>query len=106
MSNAILVFGASGTIGVPLVKALHLRGENVLAASRSGKTIEGAKAVKFEFGTTPDFASLLQGVDRIFLLLATGYPDAVRALAPIIDAAAARNVKRPASGLAARDALS
>jgi len=48
VSNAILVFGASGTIGLPLVKALVQHGENVLAASRSGKAIEGAKGVKFD----------------------------------------------------------
>lgn len=93
MSNSVLVFGASGTIGVPLVKDLLNRGEKVLCASRSGKTMEGAKAVKFEFGSATDYAALLKDVDRIFLLLPTGHPDAVGTLSPVIEAAAARGVK-------------
>src|SRR5512137_71815 len=88
-----MVFGASGTIGVRLVKELINRGEKVLTASRSGKTIAGAKAVTFEFGAATNFEMLLQGVDRIFLLLPTGYPDAVGTLSPMIEAAAARKVK-------------
>jgi len=93
LSNSILVFGASGTIGAPLVKDLLNRGENVQTASRSGKTIEGAKAVRFEFETTTDLEALLRDVGRIFLLLPTGHSDAVGTLSPVIDAAAARKVK-------------
>ncbi len=93
MSNAILVFGASGTIGVPLVHDLLARGESVQTASRSGRTVEGAKGVKFDFGSAADFKTLLEDVNRIFLLLPTGQPDAVGTLSPVIEAAAARKVK-------------
>jgi uncharacterized protein YbjT (DUF2867 family) len=90
--SKILVLGATGHVGRPLVKDLVARGERVKAASRSGKPLEGAEGVVFDI-TKPDFETLFQGVDRLFLLLPTSYIDAEGLLLPIVAAAAARKVK-------------
>ena len=90
--SKILVLGATGHVGRPLVKDLIARGEKVKAASRSGQPVDGAEGVAFDV-TKPDFETLFQGVDRLFLLLPTGYVDAKGLLLPIVAAAAARKVK-------------
>ncbi|WP_421693431.1 SDR family oxidoreductase [Aestuariivirga sp.] len=89
---SILVTGATGHIGRPLVKDLIARGESVKAASRAGKPVEGAEGVAFDIAK-PDFETLFAGVDRLFLLLPTGYVDSKALLLPIVQAAAARRVK-------------
>ena len=90
--SKILVLGATGHVGQPLVKDLVARGEKVKAASRSGKPVGGAEGVVFDV-LKPDFDALFQGVDRLYLLLPTGYVDAKGLLLPIVAAAAARKVK-------------
>jgi uncharacterized protein YbjT (DUF2867 family) len=90
--SKILVLGATGHVGRPLVKDLIARGERVKAASRSGKPVEGAEGVVFDV-LKPDFDTLFQGVERLYLLLPTGYVDAKGLLLPIVAAAAARKVK-------------
>jgi len=90
--SKILVLGATGHVGHPLVRDLVARGETVKAASRSGKPVEGAEGVAFDV-LKPDFDTLFQGVDRLYLLLPTGYVDAKGLLMPIVAAAAARKVK-------------
>lgn len=88
----ILVIGATGNVGRPLVKDLIARGGSVKAASRSGKSVEGAEGVAFDL-LKPDFDRLYDGVDRVFLMLPTGYADSKGLLTPIVKAAAARKVK-------------
>ncbi|WP_263416855.1 SDR family oxidoreductase [Terriglobus albidus] len=93
MSGSVLVFGASGTLGVPVVKGLLEKGERVKAATRGGKAILDAEPVAFEYGAPVDFDALFAGVDRAFLLVPSGYPDAFSLVAPVVDAAAAQKVK-------------
>src|SRR5215475_6782513 len=93
MDGSVLVFGASGTVGTQVVKELLGHGVPVQAASRTGKAMEGAKPVKFDFGVTRDFQTLLQGISGMFLLSPTGHPDSVGTLSPIIAAASARGIK-------------
>jgi len=90
--SKILVLGATGHVGRPLVKDLLARGEVVKAASRSGKPVEGAEGVAFDV-LKPNFETLFTGVDRLYLLLPTGYVDAQGLLLPIVAAATARKVK-------------
>ena len=56
------VFGASGGIGAALAKALAARGDQVLAASRSGKVPQGEGIVPFTCDITEE-ASLASMVD-------------------------------------------
>ncbi|MDQ0346375.1 NAD(P)H-binding protein [Ancylobacter vacuolatus] len=107
MANKILVLGASGHVGQPLVKALLARGENVKAASRGGQPIEGAEGVAFDFAA-PDFATAFDGVDRVFVMLPGGYVNSRELLIPVIEAAAARKVKvvlQTALGVDADDSI-
>jgi uncharacterized protein YbjT (DUF2867 family) len=105
--SKILVIGSTGNVGRPLVRELVARGEAVKAASRSGKPVEGAEGVAFDIAK-PDFDTLFAGVDRMFLMLPSGYSDSKGLLLPIVKAAAARNVKivlQTAFGVNADDAI-
>ncbi|UVD59055.1 SDR family oxidoreductase [Rhizobium sp. Pop5] len=93
MSNKILVLGATGTVGRHVVDGLLAKGETVKAASRSGKPVAGAEGVAFDYARPETFGPAFEGVDRAYVLLASGYVDAKGMLLPVIEAAAARKVK-------------
>ncbi|MCM5558732.1 SDR family oxidoreductase [Pleomorphomonas sp. JP5] len=93
MAGKILVLGATGNVGRPLVKALLARGEAVKAASRSGKPVEGAEGVVFDVADPLTFPSAFEDVDRAFVMLPGGYTEAKALLSPVIEAAATRGVK-------------
>ncbi|WP_026789507.1 SDR family oxidoreductase [Pleomorphomonas oryzae] len=93
MAGKILVLGATGHVGRPLVKALMARGEAVKAASRSGKPLDGAEGVVFDIADPMTFPHAFEGVDRAFVMLPGGYTEAKALLLPIIEAAATRGVK-------------
>ncbi|GLK72847.1 SDR family oxidoreductase [Ancylobacter dichloromethanicus] len=107
MTGRILVLGASGHVGRPLVRDLLARGAAVKAASRSGQSVEGAEGVPFDFAR-PDFAAAFEGVDRAYVLLPGGYVNSRELLTPVIEAAAAREVKvvlQTALGVDADDSI-
>ena len=93
MTGKILVLGATGNVGRPLVAALLAKGEKVKAASRAGKPVEGAEAVAFDYADPSTFGPAFAGVDRAYVLLPGGYADSKGLLTPVIEAAAARKVK-------------
>lgn len=93
MAGQILVLGATGNVGRPLVRELLARGEAVKAASRSGTNVEGAEGVAFDFGDAATFGSALEGVDRAYVLAPTGTLDPVATLLPFLKLAVERNVK-------------
>lgn len=93
MSKKILVLGATGTVGRPLVKGLLARGEAVKAASRSGQSVEGAEGTSFDFGKPQTIAAALEGVDRAYMLMPAGYMNVQALLLPFIEAAAQRKIK-------------
>ena len=91
--NKILVLGAGGNVGRPLVKALRARGEAVKAASRSGAPVEGAEGVAFDYADPASFSAAFDGIDRAYVMLPGGYVNAKDLLLPVIEALAARRVK-------------
>lgn len=93
MSKKILVIGATGTVGRPLVKGLLARGESVKAASRLGLEVEGAQGTPFDFGKPQTITAALEGVDRAYVLMPAGYLNVQELLLPFIHAAASRKVK-------------
>ena len=93
MTGKILVIGATGNVGRPLVKALLARGEVVKAASRNGKPVDGAEGVVFDVADPMTFPHAFEDVDRAFVMLPSGYTEAKALLLPIIEAAATRGVK-------------
>ncbi|WP_296583331.1 SDR family oxidoreductase [Xanthobacter sp.] len=108
MSGQILVFAANGNVGQPLVQALLARGEQVKAASRTGKAVGGAQGVAIDMDDPSTFATAFASVDRLFLLAPTGSLDITGRLLPVIEAAAARKVKvvlMTALGVDADDAI-
>ncbi len=93
MPGKILVLGAGGTVGRPLVRSLLARGETVRAATRDGRAVEGAEGVAFDFADPAAHAPAFEGVDRLHLMLPGGHVAVTQLLSPIVDAAAARGVK-------------
>ncbi|MFG6432527.1 SDR family oxidoreductase [Roseateles sp. LYH14W] len=108
MSGTILVFGAGGHVGRPLVKALLARGETVRAATRSGAAVEGAEGVAFDFAYPAGLDAALDGVDRAYLLLPAGHVQALALLLPVVQRLAERRIKvvfQSAIGVNADDSI-
>lgn len=106
----ILVLAATGNVGAPLVAELLRRGEKVKAASRHAtpQLVAGAEVVQLDLADPHKLASAVEGVDRIFALSPTGYLDPAGLLGPVVEAAAARNIKivlQTALGVDASDAI-
>ncbi len=93
MTAQILVLGATGTVGKPLVEALLARGESVKAASRSGQAVTGAAGVALDFTRPETFAAALEGVDRVYVSSPAGVVDAASLLRPFVAAAIERKCK-------------
>ncbi|ELL4668993.1 SDR family oxidoreductase [Vibrio fluvialis] len=91
--NKVLVLGASGHVGQPLVAELLAKGEQVKAASRSGQAFGAAEGVVFDFADPTTFDAAFEGVDRAYVMLPGGYVESKALLEPVIQAAAERNVK-------------
>ncbi|EKO3500919.1 SDR family oxidoreductase [Vibrio fluvialis] len=91
--NKVLVLGASGHVGQPLVAELLANGEQVKAASRSGQAFGAAEGVVFDFADPTTFDAAFDGVDRAYVMLPGGYVESKALLEPVIQAAAERNVK-------------
>lgn len=93
MSKKILVLGASGHVGRPLVQALLARGEAVRAASRQGTAVPGAEGVRFDHGDPGSYAAALEGVDRAYLMLPGGQVQIQALLTPVLQAMTERGIK-------------
>lgn len=82
MAGKILVLGATGTVGRPLVRALLARGAAVKAASRSGAPVEGAEGVVFDYADPASFGPAFDGVDAAYVLLPAGMSTCWRSSCP------------------------
>lgn len=91
--RTILVLGAGGNVGRPLVRQLLASGEQVRAASRSGAGVEGAPGVAFDFADRASHGPALDGVSHAYLMLPAGHVQARELLLPVVEALAARGVK-------------
>lgn len=92
-ANQVLVLGAGGNVGRPLVQALLAQGESVKAASRSGAAVEGATGVVFDYAKPETFAAALEGVDRAYLMLPAGHVQIQQLLTPVLQALSERRIK-------------
>jgi len=93
MPGKILVLGAAGHVGAPLVTELLAAKEQVKAASRHTTLLAGAEVVRFDYADQRTCQTAFDGVDRVFVLLPSGYTNAVEWLQPVIQAAADRKIK-------------
>jgi uncharacterized protein YbjT (DUF2867 family) len=93
MPGKILVLGATGHVGTPLVAELVAAKERVKAASRRRTAVPGAEATAFDYADQSSYHAAFQEVDRMFVLMPGGYTNALALLQPVIQAAAERKVK-------------
>lgn len=93
MAQQILVLGANGHVGRPLVQALLQRGESVRAASQSGLGVAGVTPVRLDYQDPQSITAALENVDRLFLMLPTGYVNIFEMLEPVTRAAIERGIK-------------
>lgn len=89
----ILVVGATGHVGAPLVTDLVARGEKVKAATRNATPVKGAEAVAFDLAKPETYAKALEGVDRVYLLVPGGTVDVLGLAGPFVAAAAKQKAK-------------
>lgn len=94
-AGKILVIGATGTVGAPLVAELLRRGERVKAATRNttAHIPTGAEPVRLDLADPGTFHEALAGVDRLYALAPAGSVDPLATLKPLVEAAAARGIK-------------
>lgn len=88
----ILVVGSNGTVGSELVKRLERKGHEVLGAT--SRQAGGPGQVHLDLVTGEGLAAAFESVDRAFLLSPPGYTNQDELLAPIIDAARARGLRK------------
>jgi uncharacterized protein YbjT (DUF2867 family) len=93
MAGKILVLGATGNVGGPLVQALLAKGETVRAASRSGKPVGAAEGLVFDYADPATFGPAFSDVDRAYIMLPAGHVAVKELLLPVIEAAVSRKVK-------------
>jgi uncharacterized protein YbjT (DUF2867 family) len=98
MSQRILIIGATGRVGVELVRLLTEKGEAVRAATRSPSTASArlpyfAEAVEFDFDRPETFAPALKGVAKVFLMARPGDNHADNVAMPFIDMAKKEGVR-------------
>ena len=90
--SRILVVGASGTVGSELSRMLADQGETVVKTTSRAAT--GADQVRVDLVSQAGVKAAFEGVDRAFLLSPPGHPNQEALLAPLIDEAQARGLKK------------
>lgn len=88
----ILVIGSSGTVGSALAARLKAQGETVVRATSRQATAPDQVQVDLRTGAGLDAA--LEGVDRAFILAPPGHVDQDVLLQPVLDAVAARRLRK------------
>jgi len=90
--SRILVIGASGTVGSELARRLAAQGEAVAKATSRAST--AADQVQIDLVSRRGLDAAFVDVDRAFLLAPPGHVNPDELLAPLIDAARARGLKK------------
>lgn len=90
--SRILVVGASGTVGSELTRLLAARGETVVKAT--SRMPSAADQVQLDLVSHAGLKAALDGVDRAFFLAPPGHANQEALLAPLIDEAKARGLRK------------
>lgn len=88
----ILVVGASGTVGSELSRLLTEQGEPVVKATRRASGADDQ--VSLDLVSQAGLKAAFNGVDRAFLMAPPGHADQAALLAPLIDEAQARQLRK------------
>jgi len=99
MTNPVLVTGATGNVGMEVVKALQKIGQPVRVAVRdvakAEKHLGGeVEYVQFDFKSPDTFEAAFKGVKRLFLMRPPNITNAQRDILPAIEAAKKANVEQ------------
>lgn len=102
----ILVTGAPGNVGTPLVRGLVGLGASIRVGARDAEVARsvlaaGVEVVAFDF-TDPRTFSAFDGIERLFLLRPPAIADVARVIGPALDAARGGPLERLAADLIAR----
>lgn len=96
-TGAVLVTGATGTVGSAVVASLRERGEDVIAGVHNGvppdRLPSGTEQRPFTFGAGED-PGAFAGVDRLFLMRPPAIADVEHSLFPVIDRALDAGVRQ------------
>ncbi|WP_247828377.1 NmrA family NAD(P)-binding protein [Arthrobacter antioxidans] len=90
MSSPVLVTGATGNVGRPLVTALRTMGVPVRPASRRGTEPGG---IAFDFGVPETWPSAFDGVATMFLVRPPHLANIARDMVPSLEEARRRGVR-------------
>ena len=86
-NSKILLFGGTGNVGRPLLRALLERGEQVRVVTRalrdSDEQADGVEYFEADFDSPETFSGSFDQVDRVFLLVPVGSTELYRALAAL-----------------------
>ena len=97
MSGAVLVTGATGTVGRHLVTGLLAAGQQVRAGVREPAEAglpPGSVPVRLDFTDPATVGPALDGVDRLFLMRPPAISDVRTALGPLVRAAGAQELRQ------------
>lgn len=86
--GAVLVTGATGNVGQPLVTALSAAGDHVLEGLTApiGEHAASTRARTLDFYKPATFVPSLEGVDRVFLMRPPPISDTKRYIRPFVEA--------------------
>jgi uncharacterized protein YbjT (DUF2867 family) len=87
-----LIIGASGTVGSELSRLLAAQGETVIKAT--SRQAGAADQVQLDLVSQAGLKAAFDGIDRAFFLAPPGHADQEALLAPLIDEATARGLKK------------
>ncbi|MFE6896416.1 NAD(P)H-binding protein [Streptomyces sp. NPDC057717] len=90
----IVVTGATGNVGRPLVTALNAAGEQVTAVSRRPAPDLPVRHVQADVGDAESLRPALEGADALFLLIGAELHQAGEPPAAVLDSAKAAGVRR------------
>ncbi|WP_413756229.1 NAD(P)H-binding protein [Streptomyces sp. MMBL 11-3] len=93
-SGAVLVLGATGTVGGRVAARLVAQGHRVRAASRRAGPVDGTEAVRFDWHDPDTYEGALDGVDRVHLVAPTDSATPADVMLPFLARARARGVRR------------
>ena len=93
---AVLVTGASGNVGRPLVEELAARGADVRGADRSfrGESGAGVERVAFDFTDPGTWADAFRGIETMFLVRPPALGNVRRDVLPAVAAAREAGVRQ------------
>lgn len=90
----ILLTGGTGKTGSRLAQQLVESGHALRIASRSGAGREGAQGVRFDWLDVSEHDAVLRGVQAVYLVAPAGSADPHSVMAPFIERALERGVRR------------